>query len=45
MIVVAMFFNCLQSAAHGACKKVTLDSDAAVLIVTPLLVAKRCLVS
>lgn len=38
MIVVAMLFQRLQSAACRVCKNVTADSDAAVLIVTPLFI-------
>lgn len=41
IIVVVMLSHCLQSTAHCACKDVAPDSDAAALLVTPLLSVKR----
>lgn len=38
---VVMLSHCLQSAACQACKNFTPDSTAAVLLVTPLLIAER----
>lgn len=40
-IVIVMLFNCLQRVAHRACRNVTLNSDAAVLLIKSVLIAER----
>lgn len=43
MIVLVMLFHLLQSPVQQACKNVTLDLDAAMLLITPLLIKELLL--